>query len=52
MLSIAHPSDESLDICLMNLRKEGFDPIWVSHIGPSMHSFTSPKKVNSVDFHV
>jgi hypothetical protein len=23
-----------------------------THIGPSMHSFTSPKKVKSVVFHV
>jgi hypothetical protein len=33
MLGIAHPSNESLDICLRNLRKEGFGPIWVLEIG-------------------
>jgi hypothetical protein len=33
MLGIAHPLDESLDICLMNLRKEGFGPRWVLEIG-------------------
>ena len=33
MLGIAHPLDESLDICLTNLRKEGFGPIWVLDIG-------------------
>jgi hypothetical protein len=33
MLDIAHPSDESLNICLINLRKEGFGPIWVLEIG-------------------
>jgi hypothetical protein len=33
MLSIAHPSNESLDMCLTNLRKEGFGPIWVLDIG-------------------
>ena len=32
MLGIAHPSDESLDICLMNLRKEVFGPVWVLEI--------------------
>jgi hypothetical protein len=56
MLSIDHPSDESLTIYLMNLRKEGFSPVRVfgywNHIGPSIHSFTSPNKVNSMVFHV
>jgi hypothetical protein len=29
MLNIAHPSDESFIICLMNLNKERFVPRWV-----------------------
>jgi hypothetical protein len=32
MLGIDHPSDESLDICLMNMGKEGFSPVWVLKI--------------------
>jgi hypothetical protein len=39
---------ESLNICLMDLEKEGLGPI----VGPSMKCFTSPKKVNSMGFHV
>ena len=39
---------ESVNICLMNLEKEGFGLV----VGPSMRSFTSPKKVNSVGFHI
>jgi hypothetical protein len=33
MLDIAHPSDESLDIVLTNLSKEGFGLVWVLDIG-------------------
>jgi hypothetical protein len=33
MLDIALPLDESLIICLMNLKKEGFGPVWVLDIG-------------------
>jgi hypothetical protein len=33
MLGIAHPLDESLVICLTNLEKEGFSPVWVLEIG-------------------
>jgi hypothetical protein len=33
MIGIAHLLDESLDICLSNLRKEGFGPVWVLEIG-------------------
>jgi hypothetical protein len=33
MIGIDHPSDESLLTFLTNLKKEGFDPIWVMEIG-------------------
>ena len=39
---------ESLNICLTNLEKEGLGP----KVDPLMKCFMSPKKLNSVSFHV